>query len=61
MDVKSYCDMLENQLVAWKAKIYDVIRVVDTGLAVLGFGMTPAPRVTNSYHYVINASGVLIT
>jgi hypothetical protein len=30
MDVKSYCDMLENQLVAWKAKIYDVIRVVDT-------------------------------
>jgi hypothetical protein len=22
--------MLENQLVAWKAKIYDVIRVVDT-------------------------------
>ena len=30
MDVQSYCDMLENQLVAWKAKIYDVIRVVDT-------------------------------
>jgi Asp-tRNA(Asn)/Glu-tRNA(Gln) amidotransferase A subunit family amidase len=30
MDVQSYCDMLANQLVAWKAKIYDVIRVVDT-------------------------------
>lgn len=30
MDVQSYCDMLGNQLVAWKAKIYDVIRVVDT-------------------------------
>ena len=29
MDVQSYCDMLGNQLVAWKAKIYDVIRVVD--------------------------------
>ena len=30
MDVLSYCDMLGNQLVAWKAKIYDVIRIVDT-------------------------------
>ena len=30
MDVQSYCDMLGNQLVAWKAKIYDVIRIVDT-------------------------------
>ena len=30
MDVQSYCDMLGKQLVAWKAKIYDVIRVVDT-------------------------------
>ena len=29
MDVKSYCDNLEQQLTAWKAKIYDVIRVVD--------------------------------
>ena len=29
MDVKSYCDNLEKQLTAWKAKIYDVIRVVD--------------------------------
>jgi hypothetical protein len=29
MDVKSYCDALEQQLTAWKAKIYDVIRVVD--------------------------------
>jgi nitrogenase molybdenum-iron protein alpha/beta subunit len=30
MDVKSYCDTLERQLTTWKAKIYDVIRVVDT-------------------------------
>ena len=29
MDVKSYCDALEQQLVAWKAKIYDVIHLVD--------------------------------
>jgi len=29
MDVKAYCDKLELQLIAWKAKIYDVIRVVD--------------------------------
>jgi hypothetical protein len=29
MDVKSYCDTLERQLSAWKAKIYDVIHVVD--------------------------------
>jgi hypothetical protein len=29
MDIKSYCDTLEKQLTAWKAKIYDVIRVVD--------------------------------
>jgi hypothetical protein len=29
MDVKSYCDTLEQQLTVWKAKIYDVIRVVD--------------------------------
>jgi mevalonate kinase len=29
MDVKSYCDTLEKQLTGWKAKIYDVIRVVD--------------------------------
>ncbi|UCG06529.1 MAG: hypothetical protein JSV83_21930 [Desulfobacterales bacterium] len=29
MDLKSYCDNLEKQLTGWKAKIYDVIRVVD--------------------------------
>ena len=29
MDVISYCNNLENQLTGWKAKIYDVIRVVD--------------------------------
>ena len=29
MDVKSYCDILQRQLTAWKAKIYDVIHVVD--------------------------------
>jgi hypothetical protein len=29
MDVISYCNNLENQLVNWKAKIYDVILVVD--------------------------------
>ena len=29
MDVASYCDNLENHLAEWKAKIYDVIRVVD--------------------------------
>ena len=29
MDVSSYCDTLERQLTDWKAKIYDVIRIVD--------------------------------
>jgi hypothetical protein len=29
MDVNAYCDTLEQQLSVWKAKIYDVIRVVD--------------------------------
>lgn len=29
MDVAAYCDALERQLTGWKAKIYDVIRVVD--------------------------------
>ena len=29
MDVSSYCDTLERQLTEWKAKIYDVIRIVD--------------------------------
>jgi hypothetical protein len=29
MDVNAYCDTLDRQLNGWKAKIYDVIRVVD--------------------------------
>lgn len=29
MDVKTYCDTLENQLSSWKANISDVVRVVD--------------------------------
>ena len=29
MDVSAYCDTLEKQLSAWKAKLYDVIRIVD--------------------------------
>lgn len=29
MDVSAYCDTLEQQLTAWKAKIYDVIRIVE--------------------------------
>jgi hypothetical protein len=29
MDVNDYCDTLEQQLSGWKAKIYDVIRIVD--------------------------------
>ena len=29
MDVNAYCDTLEQQLSSWKAKIYDVIRIVD--------------------------------
>ena len=28
METEAYCDRLEDQLVAWKAKIYDTIRVV---------------------------------
>ena len=30
MDVGAYCDTLEKQLTGWKAKLYDVIRIVDT-------------------------------
>jgi len=26
MDVKSYCDTISNQLIGWKASIYDIIR-----------------------------------
>jgi hypothetical protein len=29
MDVGTYCDTLEKQLTGWKAKLYDVIRIVD--------------------------------
>ena len=29
MDVSAYCDTLEEQLAGWKAKLYDVIRVID--------------------------------
>ena len=29
MDVSAYCDTLEKQLSGWKAKLYDVIRIVD--------------------------------
>ena len=29
MDVTNYCDTLGDQLVEWKAKIYDVIKIVD--------------------------------
>ncbi len=29
MDTISYCNNLENQLIRWKAKAYDVIRTVD--------------------------------
>ncbi len=29
MEVEAYCDRLERQLVAWKAKIYDAIRIVE--------------------------------
>lgn len=29
MDVKSYCDTINNQLIAWKASIYDAIRAVE--------------------------------
>lgn len=29
MDVKSYCDALENQLTGWKSNINDVVVVVD--------------------------------
>ena len=29
MDVSVYCDALEKQLSGWKAKLYDVIRIVD--------------------------------
>jgi len=29
MDVRSYCDKLDRQLTEWKARLYDVIRIVD--------------------------------
>ena len=29
MDSQAYCDRLDSQLVAWKATIYDTIRIVD--------------------------------
>lgn len=29
MDVSDYCDTLEKQLSGWKARLYDVIRIVD--------------------------------
>lgn len=29
MDVSAYCDTLEKQLSGWKAKVYDVIRIVN--------------------------------
>jgi len=29
MDTTSYCDMLEEQLTAWKSKIHEVIRLAD--------------------------------
>ncbi len=29
MDVRSYCDTMNNQLMAWKASIYDAIRAVE--------------------------------
>ena len=29
MDVTAYCDTLEQHLTGWKAKLYDVIRIVD--------------------------------
>ena len=29
MDTTSYCEMLEQQLTAWKSKIHEVIRLVD--------------------------------
>jgi hypothetical protein len=28
MDVSAYCDTLEKRLSGWKAKLYDVIRIV---------------------------------
>jgi hypothetical protein len=29
MDVKSYCDSLRQDLIVWKAKIYDILRGLD--------------------------------
>jgi hypothetical protein len=29
MDVKDYCNSMETELTAWKAKLYDVMRKVD--------------------------------
>ena len=29
MDVKDYCKGMENEMTAWKAKLYDVMRKVD--------------------------------
>ena len=30
MDVKDYCKSMETEMTAWKAKLYDVMRKVDT-------------------------------
>jgi len=30
MDVKDYCNGMETEMTAWKAKLYDVMRKVDT-------------------------------
>jgi hypothetical protein len=29
MDVNAYCDILEKQLADWKARLYDMIHIVD--------------------------------
>ena len=29
MDVKDFCKGMENEMTAWKAKLYDVMRKVD--------------------------------
>ena len=56
MDVKSYCDTLENQLTSWKANINERIkanaakfirtgqRAVDSGFIVVGIGVTGIAR-----------------
>ena len=32
MDAKSYCETVTHELIAWKAKIYDVIRKKEYGI-----------------------------